>query len=126
VSISLSTPFKFVITVLKGDRPVLIDVYLHLHSRYYAFGGKGYATATYEVLICEAPDSEIPPLESVEIESFKNEEFQKMNEDLKNEMTMKNEEIKNLTTEVLLLRERLLEKIYLISELHTKLNECEN
>lgn len=97
---------------------------------YYAYGGKGHATASYEVLICE----KITPVEAttpmtfakpVETSNDDLEELKNLYVKMKNELTTKNEEIQSLNTEVFLLREKLLEKVYQISELHTKLNECE-
>lgn len=95
---------------------------------YYAFGGKGYATATYEIIVCEPIDSIMPVPEIVEVVTLNDElnEVKRQHEELNNQIKTKDEEIKNLNTEVFLLREKLLEKIYLISELHTKLNECES
>jgi hypothetical protein len=93
---------------------------------YFAFGGKGFATATYEVLTCESLDSEAIVVDSAEIENDKLEEMKRLNEELKSQISQMSDENKNLTTEVSLLRERLLEKIYLISTLHTKLSDCKN
>jgi Protein of unknown function (DUF3421) len=106
-------------------------VMLEHRVMYFAFGGKGHATASYEVLVCE----KITPVSTTPMSATMSKPVETSNDDLdelknlyfkmKNELTTKNEEIQVLNNEIVLLREKLLEKVYLISELHTKLNECE-
>lgn len=94
---------------------------------YYAFAGKGHATASYEVLICE-PVSPPPTSTPSTLNQSLNEDFEELrevNEKLNNELAAKVEEILHLNHEIDLFKEKLLEKIYLISDLHTKLNECQ-
>lgn len=94
---------------------------------YYAFSGKGHATASYEVLICEpvTPPSTTEAVNPIQILTEDLEELKNSNMKLQSELYLRHEEIKNLNHEIVLFKEKLLEKIYLISDLHTKLNECE-
>lgn len=92
---------------------------------YFAFMGRGYSSAVYEVLLCEPIVTPLVTVsETTEPENDEFGEIKKINDQLNNEIKAKNQEIQNLNSEILQLREKLLEKIYLISELHQKLIDC--